>query len=123
MHRCNYWVAHGSELGPVLFLRYINDCQNGLACDTVMFADGVKIWRTIGSLSDVQCMQKDVDYLSSWSEEALMSFNTEKCVVLRLHPRQARDNNVQYILNGEHLRSVSHQRDLGVIVDETLKPQ
>ncbi len=28
----------------------------------------------------------------------------------------------QYQLNGEHLRSVSHQRDLGVIVDETLKP-
>ncbi len=39
-----------------------------------------------------------------------------------LHPRQARDNNVQYQLNGEHVRSVSHQRDLGVIVDETLKP-
>ncbi len=52
----------------------------------------------------------------------IMSFNTDKCVVLRLHHRQARDNNVQYQLNGEHLRSVSHQRDLGVIVDETLKP-
>ncbi len=51
-----------------------------------------------------------------------MSLNTDKCVVLRLHPRQARENNVQYQLNGEHLRSVSHQCDLGVIVDETLKP-
>ncbi len=51
-----------------------------------------------------------------------MSLNTDKCVVLRLHPRQARDNNVQYQLNGEHHTSVSHQRDLGVIVDETLKP-
>ncbi len=43
-----------------------------------------------------------------------------QCVVLRL--QQAKDNNVQYQLNGEPLRSVSHQRDLGVIVDETLKP-
>ncbi len=51
-----------------------------------------------------------------------MSFNTDKCVVLRLHPRQVRDNNVQYQLNVEHLRSVSHQCDLGGIVDETLKP-
>ncbi len=51
-----------------------------------------------------------------------MSLNTDKCVVLRLHPRQARENNVQYQLNGEHLKSVSHQRDLGVIVDETLRP-
>ncbi len=51
-----------------------------------------------------------------------MSFNTDKCDVLRLHPRQAKDNNVQYQPNGELLRSVSHQRDLGVIVDETLMP-
>ncbi len=86
-----------------------------------MLADDVKIWRTIESPSDVQSLQNDVDYLSSWSQGALMSLNTDKCVVLRLHPRHARDNNVQYQLNGEHLRSVSHQRDLVVIVDETLK--
>ncbi len=51
-----------------------------------------------------------------------MSLNTDKCVVVMLHSRQARDNNVQYQLNGEHLMSVSHQRDLGVMADETLKP-
>ncbi len=115
-------VPQGSVLGPVLFLLYINDCLNGLSCDAVMFADDVKIRRTIESPSDVQSLQNDVDYLSSWSQGALISLNTDKCVVLRLHPRQARDNNVQDQLNGEHLRSVSHQRDLGVIMDETLKP-
>ncbi len=52
-----------------------------------------------------------------------MSFKTDKCVFLRLHPRQAKDNNVQYQLSGGPLRSVSHQRDIIlVIVDETLKP-
>ncbi len=51
-----------------------------------------------------------------------MSLNTDKCVVFRLHPQQAKDNNPQYHLNGEHLRCVNHQRDLGVIMDETLKP-
>ncbi len=51
-----------------------------------------------------------------------MSFNTDKCVVLGLNPRQVKGNNAQNQLNGEHLRSVSQQHDLGVIVDETLKP-
>ncbi len=50
-----------------------------------------------------------------------MSFNTDKCVVLWLHPQQVKNNDPQYQLNGELLRCVSHQRDLGEIVDETLK--
>ncbi len=49
-------------------------------------------------------------------------FNTDKCVVLWLHPQQVKNNDPQYQLNGKFLRCVSHQRDLGVIVDETLKP-
>ncbi len=89
----NTLVALGSVLGPVLFLLYIHDCLNGLSCDAVMFADDLKSWRTIASPSDVQSLQNDVDYLSNWS---LMSFNTDKFVVLRLNPRQAKDNNVQY---------------------------
>ncbi len=88
-------VPQGSVLGPVLFLLYINDCLHDLSCGAVMFADDVKIWRTIESPPDVQSLQNDVDYLSSWSQGALMSFNTDKCVVLRLHPRQSRDNNAQ----------------------------
>ncbi len=70
----------------------------------------------------VQSLQNDVEFLSSLSEGAPVSFNTDKSVAPRLHPRQTRDNNVQYQLNVEHLRSESDQRDLGVIVDETLKP-
>ncbi len=115
-------VPQGSVIGPVLFLLYINDCLKGLSCDAAMFADDVKTWRTIESPSGVQSLQNDVDYLSSWSQGALMSLNTDKCVVLRLQPRKAKDNDIQYQLNEEHLRSANHQRDLGVIVDETLKP-
>ncbi len=61
-------VPQGSVLGPVLFWLYISDCLNGLSCDVVMFADDVIIWRTIKSPCDVQSLQNDVDYLSSWSQ-------------------------------------------------------
>ncbi len=92
-------AKRGSVLGPVLFLLYINDCLNGLSCGAVMFADDVKNWRTIESPSHVQSLQNGVDYLSNWSQGALMSYNIEKLIVLRLLPRQAKSNNVQYQLN------------------------
>ncbi len=76
-----------------------------------MFVDGVKIWKIIDSPSDVQSLQNDIDYLSNWSQGGPMSFNTDKCVVLRLHPRQAKDNKAQYQLNGEAFRSVNQECD------------
>ncbi len=83
-------VPYRSVVGPVLFLLYINDCLNSLSCDAVMFADDVKIWRTIESPPDVQSLQSHISQLPTWSHDALMSFNTDKCVVLRLHPQQAK---------------------------------
>ncbi len=64
-------VPRGFALGLVLFLFYINDCLNGLSCDAEMFEDDVKIWRTIESPSDVQRLQNDVDYLSSWWQKII----------------------------------------------------
>ncbi len=61
-------VPQGSVLGHVLFLLYINECLNGLSCDAVMFAEDVKIWRTIESPSCVQRLQNDMNELSIWSQ-------------------------------------------------------
>ncbi len=72
-----------------------------------MFAGEVKIWLFIDSPSDVQGVQNDINRLSIWSLGALMSFNADKCVVLRLHPRQRKDSNVHHQLNEELLRCVA----------------
>ncbi len=61
-------------------------------------------------------------HLANWTHRALVSFNTDKRIVVWLHSQQAKNNNVQYQLIGEPLKSVSHPSDLGVIVVETLKP-
>ncbi len=51
-----------------------------------------------------------------------MSFSTDNCVVPRLYLWQVNDIYVRYQMNWKPLGRVSHQRNSGVIVDETLKP-
>ena len=38
-------VSQGSVLGPILFLRYINDLQEGVTSKILKFADDTKLFR------------------------------------------------------------------------------
>ena len=46
-----------SVLGPLLFIIYINDLDNGINSDISKFADDSKIGRLIRSESDVKDLQ------------------------------------------------------------------
>ena len=63
-------------------------------------------------------LQRDIDKLAAWSKNWLLKFNTSKCVVLRIRAA------IQfcYCMNGEKLSIVNDQKDLGIIINEDLKP-
>lgn len=87
----------------------------------LMFADDIKIWQTITSRADTEKLQKNIDALHSWSERWLLGFNTGKCVTLHL----AISNTLTpatYSINNVPLETVGLEKDLGIIVDGSLKP-
>ena len=49
-----------------------------------MFADDTKLYRIISSPTDHDILQQDIDRISAWGEQSLMSFNTDKCQVMTL---------------------------------------
>ena len=55
-------VPQGSVLGPVLFLLFIDDITREVTSNILLFADDVKLFRPIGSLSDSQILQHDLDW-------------------------------------------------------------
>ena len=68
----------GSVLGPILFLIYINDLEEGVTSKILKFADDTKLFRKRNG--DKQQLQDDIDKLIKWPEKWQMLFNFFKNV-------------------------------------------
>ena len=47
-------IPQGSELGPTLFVLYINDMPECVHASTYLFADDTKIYKQIRNISDIE---------------------------------------------------------------------
>ena len=111
-------VPQGSVLGPLLFIIYVNDIPSHIDSQILMFADDTKIFREIKTRADFTQFQKDIDYLLAWSVKWQLKFNISKCYILHLGPSHSyRD----YYLDGNRITVSDTIRDLGVMVDSSLK--
>ena len=64
-----FLVGHqGSVLGPILFLIYINDLEEGITGNILKFADDTKLFRKVKEIGDKQKLQDDIDKFVKWSE-------------------------------------------------------
>ena len=79
-------VPQGSVLGPILFLVYINDLEEGVTGNILKFADDTKLFRKTKEIGDKQKLQDDIDKLVRWSEKWQMLFNFGKCKCLHTGP-------------------------------------
>ena len=111
-------IPQGSVLGPVLFLVFIDNLEEGLMNEVLKFADDTKIFRRVDSEEDREMLQRDLDRLVQWSEVWQMKFNVDKCKVMHLGRGNSGGN---YMMNGGRLGSMGEERDLGVRITNDLK--
>ena len=79
-------VPQGSVLGPILFLVYINDLEEGVTGKILKFADDTKLFRKVKEIGDKQNLQDAMDTLVKWSEKWQILFNFAKCKCLHTGP-------------------------------------
>ena len=113
-------VVQGSVLGGILFDLFIDDIDiAALEALVWKFADDTKAVKVIESEEDCKRMQVIIDSLGAWAKKWGMAFNVKKCKVLhvgRTNPKY------QYFLNGEKVEAVKEEKDLGVYIEDNMKP-
>jgi hypothetical protein len=113
-------VPQGSVLGPLLFIVYVDDMEDGLLNKLLKFADDTKLFGKVKDEGEYRSLQEDLMKLSRWSEKWMMPFNVEKCKVMHFSTSTGSVAR-QYFLQGKALEAVNEERDLGVVIRSDLK--
>ena len=111
-------VPQGSIVGPVLFNLFINDiCDFIKHSNILLYADDVKLFTTIHSLTDTDLLQEDIDNIVYWSELNKLYLNINKCAKMTYGSTKFFN---KYCLQGSHIERLPIYKDLGVIMDGKL---
>ncbi len=111
-------VPQGSVLGPLLFLIYINDLDQGLVSKISKFADDTKLGANAANPASIALLQQDLIKIGEWSDTWQMPFNTDKCTVMHIGSANQLAN---YTLQGEQIPITHLEKDLGVFISSDLK--
>lgn len=113
-------VSQGSTLGPTLFLVMINDLPSVVSSvECLLFADDLKLFYAVNSVSDCGVLQQDIDAVAGWSQANRLFFNTKKCKVISFS-RSKCPLAYTYLLSNDPIDRVQTIRDLGLELDTKL---
>jgi len=112
-------VIQGSVLGPTCFIMYINDLEENVDCSVSKFADDTKMYMDVSTKEGNRVLQRDIDKVVEWADKWQMEFNSEKCAVMHIGSNNRQE---MYAMKEVTLKSTNSEKDLGVWIDNTLKP-
>lgn len=110
-------VPQGSNLGPLLFILFINDLLDEIKVLGLLFADDFKFYLKIISILNCATLQLAIDQLSRWCNLNNLDLNINKCQVMS-YTRKKNVIMYPYNIGGKELARATQIRDLGVIFDE-----
>ena len=126
--KCSNWssvlagVPQSSNLGPLLFLIYINDLPEGLQFSVKLFADDTSLFSTVydPNMSADQ-LDKDLKKISDWAYEWKMIINPDLSKQAQQVIFSRKTNKINHpttTFNTIPVACTPYQKDLGLYLDE-----
>lgn len=109
-----------TEKGRNLFDIFIDDIDDAFILVLLkIVADYTKLAKMIANNGDSQQMQANLDRICEWARKWKMSFNVKKCKVMHFGR-----NNIRYgySMDGCAIEEVKEEKDLGVWMEEDMRP-
>ena len=109
---------HGSVLGPLLFLLYINDMPKKVIKSSIcLFADDTTILTTCKNNSIDKNFNQDLNSIENWCTNNRLTFNIDKTQVSKFG-NSSKESEI--VLGDQKLNVVNSFNYLGVVVDNKL---
>uniref|UniRef100_A0A1Y1M3X1 Reverse transcriptase domain-containing protein n=1 Tax=Photinus pyralis TaxID=7054 RepID=A0A1Y1M3X1_PHOPY len=105
--------------GKLSCLVFINDIGANIISNVLLYADDMKVFRTINNINDCKCLQEDLKNIEVWCELNRLSLNINKCCVVS-YGRKENLITFSYSLCDTGLRREDEVSDLGVLFDSKL---
>lgn len=113
-------VGQGSHSGPLLFSLFFNDLPHIIRKSSfLMFADDVKIYKSISSSEDCLSLQRDLNAFYQWLVLNGLQLTLSKCAVMVFFRNRERIQ-FPYLLDNQPLQQVDQIKDLGIIIDRKI---
>ena len=117
-------VPHGSVLGPLLFLIYINDLERNIKSNIKSFADDTMLF-SIEENPEISAndLNQDLDVINQWAHQWKLEFNpdpTKQAAKVLFSCKKSSPNHPQITFNGTVVAKMQEQKHLGLILGQSL---
>lgn len=112
-------VPQGSVLGPLFFNIFVNDINENLDCNSLLYADDMKLFANIRNSNDCLRLQSNLNRLNTWCMNNGLLLNAVKCNVLTF-TKSSKGIMFNYEINNVSLTRPDMFKDLGVLFDSEL---
>ena len=117
-------VPQGSVLGPLLFLIFINDLEDGIKSHVKFFADDTSLFSIVKDpIKSATDLNHDLDVIATWAYQWKMSFNPDPTKLAEEVLFSCKNQHVEHpplFFNNVEVKRVTEHKHLGLVLDSKL---